>query len=622
MIDTRDTAQALELNSHYDREATVPQLFLEAVTYFPAQVALEGEEGVLSYADLLCYAQQVLQLLRSQNVGQGALVGIVNERRFATIGAMLGILMAGAAYVPIDLMGQPLALIEQQLAQCGIHLLLGEASQVRSLHFLQCATLWLPTLNAINMPIVGSELLPPGQSAEDVAYVMFTSGSTGAPKGVMVPHRGIVRLVAAQQYLAFGPGQTFLLHSPLNFDASTLELWGALLHGGRLVLAPARPLAIADYREWIRARRVTTLWLTAALFHLIADHDLQAFAPLQQLIVGGDVISPARVRAVQKAFPALSIVNGYGPTENTTFTACYRIPSPEDDSAALPIGAPIQHTRVYVLDEQRRPVLPGVSGELAAAGDGLALGYVGDPERTAARFITQTIEGVGPERMYLTGDRVRRDEAGTLHFLGRLDREVKIAGQRVNLSQVEELLTLALAGRQCVVETVERPGQEKQVIAFQQGTGSPELERQLREQLAGQLPRAAVPAVFVFLPSLPLSPNGKIDREKLRAEYGEARNQQGSASSPVPDKNQEGQEPDPLAAVSNIWSALLDRPAVQPDDNFFDVGGDSLLLIQMHLKLNQLGVKIDLMDLFQATTPRQIAELLLARRSGAKNSAA
>lgn len=620
MIDTQDAFQTLDLASVYDREATVPQLFLEAVTFFPDRIALEGSEGRLSYCDLLSYAQQVQQVLHSLRVKPGDVVAIVDERRFATIGAILAILMSGAAYFAVEVAGRVAADIEAELAGCGARLLIGDAERLGQLSLRSCAIAWLPRINSVDMPIIGSDLLPAGQQAGDMACVLCTSGSATSPKAVIIPHRAIVRLVSAQIYARLDSQQVLLLHTPLKFAPSLFEIWGALLHGGRLVLAPARELAISDYRNLVSEYRVSTLWLPAAIFHQIGDADLQSFAPLQQLLVGGDTVSPARVCVVKDALAELAITYLYGSTENTVFTSYYPVPVHQERAIALPIGKPIAHTRAYVLDEQQNPVQGNGIGELAVGGDGLAVGYLHDPTATTARFINLQVEGLGPERIFLTGDRARQDDSGDLHFLGRLDRKVDIEEQRVDLNWIESILTSLLPNHQSAVELIEGPDEGREIVAFLEGEATPGRERQLREQLLNQLPRAALPAKFVFRATLPIHASGKIDRDRLRRELLEP------PASPVepeaaPSMAAES-KPDQLEVVSEIWTRLLNRPEVRPDDNFFEMGGDSLLLIQMHQKLAHAGVKIELADLFAATTPRQIADLIENRATQRKSPAA
>ena len=253
----------------------------------------------------------------------------------------------------------------------------------------------------------------------------------------MIPHRGIVRLVSDCNFVNLGPEEVILHLAPLSFDASTFELWGALLNGGKLAIVPAPHPSLDDIAEAIRVNGVTTLWLTAGLFHLMVESRLDGLQPLRQLIVGGDVLSPPHVAKALKALPSCRIVNGYGPTENTTFTCCYTIPQSPPPSGPIPIGSAIQGTTVYVLDADRRPVPVGEEGELYAGGAGVALGYLNQPELTAEKFVEDPFAPRTGARLYRTGDRVRQRPDGTIEFLGRVDRQIKLNGKRIELDAIE-----------------------------------------------------------------------------------------------------------------------------------------------------------------------------------------
>jgi amino acid adenylation domain-containing protein len=287
----------------------------------------------------------------------------------------------------------------------------------------------------------------PVLDGDALAYVMYTSGSTGQPKGVAVPHRGITRLVDAASPIRFGPDIVTLHHSPIAFDASTLEVWGALLSGGTVVLCRTATPSLAELGALIRAHGVTTVWLPAGLFHLLVDQDLSLLAGVRQVLAGGDVLSVPHVRRAAAALPACTVINGYGPTENTTFTCCYPVGAGDELADSVPIGRPIPHTQVYVLDAQQQPVPVGVAGELYTGGAGLARGYWRQPALTAERFVD--VPGLG--RLYRTGDQVRWRADGTLLFLGRQDTQIKLRGFRIELGEIEAALRADAAVRDAVV---------------------------------------------------------------------------------------------------------------------------------------------------------------------------
>jgi amino acid adenylation domain-containing protein len=600
----------LDLKYTYSADATVPQLFSEAAMSFPDETALRAEQGEVSYSRLLRHTQGIARELRAAGAGCGSLVGLAMPRSCGAVGAILGTMFAGAAYVPLDIEGSPEALLRQQIADSGIaHVLVDGGASCKSAAWERCATIHVPS------PFDELPELPESVtcdiSAEDPAYVMFTSGSTGRPKGVVIPHRAIVRLVSGQHYLNFSPNEIFLLHSPLSFDASTLELWGSLLHGACLAIAPARAVAATEYRELLEQNEVTTLWMTAAIFHLVADYAPDTFRALRQLIVGGDVIQPKTVSTIQQMHPRLSIVNGYGPTENCTFTTCYRIPSHIDVEESLPIGRPIQHTAVYVLDPELQPVAEGETGELVTGGSGVALGYLNMPRETAERFISDPFSPTPGSRMYRTGDRVRIDPSGVFHFLGRFDKEVKISGRRVDLTELERLVLRLDAVRACAAFAVESgSGGMELALAVEMPSPGVAADQIIRKQLATQLPAALLPTYILVGDQLPVNSNGKLDRTAIKREL------ENYFISARPAPASETRETT-LATVLGLWQELLANKTVSADDNFFDAGGGSLLLIRLHALLNQeYPGRLCLLDLFQATTARKLSALIDARASG------
>ncbi len=600
------------------RTATVLDLFHAAACQNRHRAAISDAHSSLSYSQLWNFANAFRTLLLQQGVQPGDLVGVAASRSLPTVAAIAGVMMAGACYVPINLQEFSATVLVQLAKQSGIRHWIADAParQVANPDLWQDSKVL--SLENVVLP-AGIEIAEIPQSkltSESPLYVMFTSGSTGLPKGVVVPHRAVVRLVTGQNFLEFGPQHTFLLHSPLSFDASTLEFWGSLLHGSLLVVAPSGRLGLDDYARIITRKGVTTLWLTAAMFHLAAEHAPEMFAPLSQLIAGGDVISPRYVERVRKLYPALYMVNGYGPTENTTFTCCYVVPADYRAGATLPIGLPIAHTTVHILDAQHQPVEAGQEGELAAGGAGVALGYLAQPEATAERFLPDTFSHEAGARLYLTGDRVRQRRDGVIEFLGRIDRQVKIAGHRVELAAIESVLSQSPLVAEVAILVLTPASGEKQLVACVSLLRPDiEAEKNFRSWLGEHLSVASIPQYWMFLKKFPINTNGKLDRNALQgmceASFLSA-DIAGSGAVLAASQPVDVEDVSPTVHdVQRLWAQLLGRVSVGAEENFFDLGGSSLLLIEMHARLKaQFEATPSLVEMFAFPTPRSLAERL------------
>jgi amino acid adenylation domain-containing protein len=475
-----------------DTAAEIPRedlaaLFAEQARQRPDRVAVSSEEGELTYGELARRAGRLARRLAAAGVGPEVRVAVLARRSPALVAGLLGILAAGGAYVPLD-PSYPVERLAFMLADSGARVLVGEGE-----HLAELATAVLGALNDLDererkaaqgrgdqpppprepsawldlRALTGAEAVPEAvaaagparglwsagrELAERLAYVMYTSGSTGRPKGVGITHRGIVRLVRRGGFAELGEGEVFLQLAPISFDASTLELWAPLLNGGRVALFPPRRPSLEEVGEAVARWGVSSLWLTAGLFHQMVEHDVAALAPLRQLLAGGDVLSPAHVRRALAALPGLRLVNGYGPTEATTFTCCQPHTAAAEVGASVALGRPIGNTRVYVLGPRREPVPAGAWGELWVGGEGLARGYLGRPELTAESFAPDPFASgergdrgngggeLSGERLYRTGDVGRFLPDGRIEFRGRRDGQVKVRGFRVELGEVESAL--------------------------------------------------------------------------------------------------------------------------------------------------------------------------------------
>jgi len=603
----------------YPSGATVHALFEQQVARAPHSIALEAGDTRLTYAELNQRADALARHLRTLGVGGHgpastpplepdapgvgrALVGVAMERSPELIIAYLAALKAGAAYLPLS-PGDPPDRLAFMLADSGAAVVLTrrgddvplDAAHTRVVDVADgiAAGLDAPALDGVDRA-----------TPDDLVYVMYTSGSTGRPKGVAVPHRGIVRLVFGQDYVHLGPDEVVLQVTALSFDVSAFEIWGALLHGARLVLHPSRVPLARELRDVIRRHGVTMTWLTGSLFNGVVDEDPEGLAPLRQLVIGGEALSVPHVARAAHVLPATQLINGYGPTECSVFACGYPIPRPVDTHAAsIPIGPPIANTEAYVLDAHMNPTPIGVPGELYLGGPGVARGYLNRPELTAERFVPDPFRAEPAARLYRTGDLARWRSDGTIEFLGRRDSQVKIRGLRIELGEIESALALHPAVREAaVVVRDDGPGGRRLVAYVVPRGGEDARPDALREFLKRTLPAPMVPATFVALDAVPLTPSGKLDRRALPAPPDPSAHGTPGAHPPR----------DPLEAqLVELWQDLLGVQAIGVTDDFFELGGDSLLAARMVQQIGELtGRPIPLAVLYAGPTVERLARLV------------
>jgi amino acid adenylation domain-containing protein len=562
-------------------EATLGELFLRQAGRAPEAVAVSFRDEQVSYGELARRSGGLAHRLRAMGVGPEVTVGLEMERSIELIVAILAVVRAGGVYVPLD-PELPQERLELLVRDSGAKVILGGGA-------------------ATNASLLGN---PGGIPLPDqLAYLIYTSGSTGVPKGVAVPHRAVQRLILGANYVTFSSADRIAQVSTPSFDAATFEIWGALFTGARLVVFPPGPLSLAELGREVRRSEVTVLWLTAGLFHQMAESHLDDLAGVGQLLVGGDVLSPVHVAMVRRSLPGCRLIDGYGPTEGTTFTCCHRIEELDlmAAMAPVPIGRPISNTTATVLDRELRPVPIGVAGELSVGGLGLARGYWGDPARTAERFVPDA-GGEAGARLYRTGDRVRLRADGTAEFLGRLDRQVKVRGFRVEPGEVEAALAAHPGVRAAVVDVRPEPGGGRRLVAWVVGEASGTWAAELRRHLLSKLPEHAVPAAFVRLPGLPLTAQGKVDRRALSESVEVAEPAGPEAAEPAAPRT-------PFEEVlAAIWSEVLGRERVGVTEDFFDLGGHSLLATRVASRVRAaFGVELPLSALFEAPTVAALA---------------
>jgi amino acid adenylation domain-containing protein len=559
----------------------------------PTVAALEGST-TLTYDELDRRSNQLARFMLRRGAGPGSLVGLHAGRSLASLIAIVATLKIRAGYVPLD-PASPFAYLESIVKDCRADLVLAAHRDSGAFS--------APTINlsdAINLARDESNLsLEEDAQPEDIAYVMYTSGSTGHPKGVRIPHRAVVRLVIDQSYAHFGADEVFLHNSPLSFDASTFEIWGTLLHGARGVLVTDDHPSLKKIAGTIRREGVTTAWFTAGLFRALVDQELEALSGLRQLLAGGDVLSPSHVMRVLDALPGCQLINGYGPTENTTFTCCYRIPRGGWGGGAVPIGVPIAGTYVRLLDDNMRPVRDGEIGQLYAGGLGLAVGYAGDPIRTADQFVAD------PQRpgaqLYRTGDLVRRRTDGNLDFLGRQDRQVKVDGKRVELGEIEEAVRRCAGIGDAVVTATKGEAGALILTAHVKPASAGQEALAVAAVQAGAmktLPPHMRPSRIMALEEFPLTANGKIDQRALAARVA-------LEPTPVVSASSETER-----MLSEIFARVLGARGIGVATNFFELGATSLKLVEAHASIARIWPEVEVIALFRHPTIRDLARAL------------
>lgn len=596
--------------SQYPRDRSVPDLFEDQRRQRPGAIAVVHETTSWTYEELDQWSDSVAVRLIERGVGRGAYVAIWLERSPAMIAAALGILKAGAAYLPLDAASPP-SRLRMILDDADVRAVISRKSRLTKENRTLVegrSTLFVDDLDTT----AGGRQRPPSPStADDTAYLIYTSGSTGQPKGVAIRHRSIARLALGNGFARLGPNEVILQLAPLAFDASTFEIWGALLHGATLVQAPDEPPDFEKLEALIRRHRVTTLWLTARLFDRIIDERPTLLGAVEQILTGGEALSVPHVRRARELYPNALLINGYGPTESTTFACCHLVPAAIPETIpSIPIGRPIAGTTVYVLDHERRLVPPGIPGEIYLGGDGLAVGYHRQPELTAARFVPSPFDP--GETLYRTGDRARWNAKGDLEFLGRIDDQVKLRGFRIEPGEIESAMLghplVASVSVQVVDDSV-----EPRLVAYWTQTEGMEATParaaiDFRDRLRQLVPSYMIPAAFVRLNALPLTSNGKIDRANLPAPTFTS-----SVDAIAPRDNVERR-------LAGIWADALGQKKIGVQDSFFELGGSSLAAARLMSRVNkEFQRELPLVTLFQSPTVAGVAEAIRqssARRTG------
>ncbi|MEV5687424.1 amino acid adenylation domain-containing protein [Streptomyces sp. NPDC052164] len=573
--------------------------FAQQAARTPTAPAVSDTDGSLSYAELDRRSDLLAGRLSRLGVAAETRVALLQQRSADLIVSMLAVLKAGGCFVPLPLTA-PAGRLRDMLDQVGVELLLVDDA-LRDHDVVTGAEVETLTVTGFRATAADRAAVPAGVAhPEQAAYIMFTSGSTGAPKGVVTTQRGVLAFARDQCWQDERPRRA-LLHSPHAFDASTCEIWVPLLSGGEVVVAPVGDVDGAV----VRAAGLTDVLLVSGLFQVIAEEDPDCFAGLREVMTGGDVISPAAVRAVLRRHPGLRVRATYGPTELTMCSVQMSLHDPDTVPGSVPLGRPMDDTAVYLLDDRLRPVPVGVVGELYAAGAGLARGYAGRAGLSAERFVADPFGAPGT-RMYRTGDLARWRADGTLEFAGRADTQVKIRGFRVEPGEVESALVRHPHVAQAHVHAREdRPGDKRLVGYLVPAVALPDLAG-IRAAAASVLPPYMVPSALVPLGQLPLTPNGKIDRGAL----------------PAPDQAASGTDyvaprDDRERALCALFAEVLRVPRVGVHDGFFMLGGHSLLAIRLINRIRTtFDVDLGVATLFQAPSVAELATWLVEPSGG------
>ncbi|MBC7938097.1 MAG: amino acid adenylation domain-containing protein [Rhizobacter sp.] len=585
--------------SVYPINKTLVDLFEEQVITTPGKIAISFEGQQLSYAALNSKANQFAHWLRSQGVKAETLVPVCIARSVEMITAILGILKGGAAYVPID-PNYPAERIRFMLEDTGAGLIVSNQSGISAIAAMENKNIidinndWflISAQPANNLSLS----ITPG----NLAYVIYTSGSTGKPKGVMVEHRNVVSLVKGINYVNFTNGDILLSTGSSSFDATTFEYWGMLLNGGQLVLCSEDTLVNNGLlKKEIEERKVTQMWFTSSWFNQLVETDLNVFETLKTILVGGEKLSEKHIAKVRQTYPAIEIINGYGPTENTTFSLTYHVRDIEINSA-IPIGRPLSNRSAYIMNADCQIVPTGVAGEIYVGGAGIARGYLNNPDLTTEKFIDNPFSSEAGSRLYKTGDLGRWLPCGNIGYMGRIDDQVKIRGFRIEPGEIESILQQSVLVEQAVVLAKDDKQSNKRLVAYIVPHGPFDMEA-IINYINDKLPAYMVPSFWVEMKILPLTSNGKINRNAFPDPdiYGSMKNNYAAPGNELE------------TALVELWQGLLGLDRIGIKDNFFKLGGNSLLAIKTVSILNkQFNYILPIIKLYQYPTIAGIVAFL------------
>lgn len=587
--------------TEYTKNSTIHNIFSEQAKLTPHAIALSSELIQISYAELDDLSSHFAATLLKNKITTGCSIALCIDRSIEAIISMLAILKVGCAYVPISI-EEPEIRRTQMLLDGDVNLVLILRSDLNKFQHIKNIEIIVYENVAENVHhniFIDSEM-----TKTNLASIMFTSGSTGNPKGVMVTHKNIIRLVKQSNYADFGPDEVGVLLAPLAFDASTFEIWGQLLNGGKLIIAPKGILSLHEIAGLIQKNNVTTLWLTAGLFHAMVDEELDNLSRVRQLLAGGDVLSRTHVKRFLQAAPNCRLINGYGPTETTTFACCHLISIDDFKYKSIPIGKPVSNTTVYILDKYLQPVPVGVYGDIYIGGDGVALGYSKNPILTSEKFISDPFCQELSQKLYHSGDRGRYLENGLIEFQCRDDDQIKLRGYRIESGEIEAAIMTHPYVKKAVIIVINHEITGKQLCAYvtyQKNFNDSSINWTIF--LKDLLPTYMIPSLFVKVEEIPLTKNGKTDLRQLPKVMFKAG---GSDQKPQSDIE---------IIFASIWCELFQIDQCGRFDNFFELGGDSIHVVRFVSRALNKGIYIEAKDVFTCQTLNLLAEVAEAKQN-------
>ncbi|RJS52818.1 non-ribosomal peptide synthetase [Bacillus subtilis] len=562
----------------YPRNETISRLFEMQAEQTPNAVAIVSDTQVFTYEDLNSWANQIASVLQIKGVGPDSVVALLTGRTPELIAGMLGILKAGGAYLPIasDL---PVERIAYMLSDSGAALLLQSEKTEKQLLDIECEQIIIEDIQKQGE----TKNVDSSAGPHSLAYIIYTSGSTGKPKGVMIEQRSVIRLVKNSNYITFTPEDRLLMTSSIGFDVGSFEIFGPLLNGAALHLSDQQTfLDSHQLKRYIEHQGITTIWLTSSLFNHLTEQNEQTFSQLKHLIIGGEALSPSHVNRIRNVCPEVSIWNGYGPTENTTFSTCLHIQKTYELS--IPIGRPVGNSTAYILNQWGVLQPVGAVGELCVGGDGVARGYLGRPDLTKEKFVPHPF--APGDRLYRTGDLARWLPDGTIEYVGRIDDQVKVRGYRVELGEIESALRQIDGVKEAAVLARTAQTGSKELfgyISVKAGTNA----EQVRSLLARSLPNYMIPAYIIEMETLPLTSNGKLNRKALPEPNFTSKQTYAPPRNDLEDQ------------LVLIWQEVLGIQRIGIEDSFFELGGDSIKALQVSARLGRYGLSLQVSDLFR-----------------------